>query len=333
MKAMCHIRRAVAVLIMLWGGVFAPPWAAHAKIEPSVLRTKHALVLPFRFVHGHIILSLSLNGHPSRNFILDSGFSKSVLGRAAVAALRLPVRYNSTLTVRLPTKVEHGNLTAHKVRIRVGRWTLLTGSVPVVDLKRISNTAGFPVSGIIGYDYMCAHPVLIDYQSRTISIFFHHHLGRHISIPGQAGAQFRIPKQAPIIPAGLELPDGRHLKGTFAVDTGANSGIELNNAFIEKNKIVAGERSREFTSISADGIEYREKSTKIRRFTLGNISFDRPVVRLAHGFNAGVLAGKVTDGEIGNHILQQCRWVLFDPSDGRLILGRPLKQPRDAEAR
>lgn len=334
---MGHIR-AVAVLILLWGGAFAPPWAAHAKTKSSVLRTKHALVVPFRFVQGHIILSLSLNGHPSRNFIMDSGFSKSVLGRAAVAALRLRVKYNSALTLRLPGRVEHGDLIAKKVRIRVGRWTMLTGSVPVVDLKRISIAAGFPVSGIIGYDYMRAHPVMIDYQSRTISIFFHHHffrhhLGRRIRDLGLVGAQFTIPKKAPILPARLELPDGRHLKGTFSIDTGSGSGIDLNHAFIEKNKIEAGEKSRELTYLSADGIEYRTKSTRIRRFTLGNISFARPEVLLPQGINAGTLSGRVVDGEIGNQILQQCRWVLFDPSDGRLVLGRPSKQPGDATAK
>jgi len=332
MKAMRHIR-VVAVLILFWGGAFAPPWAAHAKVEAPVLRTKHALVVPFRFVQGHIILSLSLNGHPSRNFILDSGCSKSVLGRAAVATLGLPVSYNSALTLRLFAKVEHGGLVAQKVRIRVGRWTMLAGSVPVFDFNRTSIAAGFPVSGIIGYDYMRAHPILINYQSRTISIFFHHRLGRHISNLGLAGAQFTIPRQAPIIHAGLELSEGRHLEGTFTVDTGADSGIELNNAFVEKNKITAGERGRELTYISADDIEFRVKSTRIRRLTLGNISFARPVVLLPQGVNSGVLDGKVTDGEIGNQILQQCRWILFDPSDGRLILGLPSKRPRDAIAR
>ena len=329
---MQHIR-AVAVLILFWGGAFAPPWAAQVKVESPVLRTRYALVVPFRFVQGHIILSLSLNGHPSRNFILDSGCSKSVLGRAAVATLGLPVSYNPALTLRLFTKVEHGGLIAQKVRIRVGRWTMLTGSVPVVDLKRTSIAAGFPVSGIIGYDYMRAHPILINYQSRTISIFFRHHLGRQISNLGLAGAQFTIPKQAPIIHAELELADGRRLRGAFSADTGSDGGIELNNAFIEKNKILAGEGSREVIFISVNGIEYRQKSIRIRRFTLGNISFARPVVLLPQGVNSGVLAGKVTDGEIGNQILQQCRWVLFDPSDGRVVLGRPSKRPRDAKAR
>lgn len=329
---MRHIR-AVAVLILFWGGGFAPPWAEQVKIEPPVHRTKHALVVPFRFLHGHIILSLSLNGHPSQNFILDSGFSKSGLDRAAVATLRLPVSYNPALTVCLFTKVGHGDLIAHKVRIRVGKWTLLTGNVPVFDLRTISDAAGFPVSGIIGYDYMRAHPILIDYESRTISIFFHHHLGRHINNPGAVGAQFTTPKQAPIIRAGLDLPDGQHLKGKFAIDTGANSGIQLHTAFIEKNKIVADERSGEFAVVSADGIAIREKSVRILQFTLGNISIARPVVLLPQSVHTGVLVGEVTDGEIGNQILQQCRWVLFDPSDRRFILGRPSKRRSDAEAK
>lgn len=226
--------RVTVLLLLLQGGAFAPPWAEPVKPQPPVLRTKHALVVPFRFVHGHIILSLSLNGHPSRNFILDSGCSKSVLGRAAVAALRLPVSYNPALTLRLFTKVEHGGRIAKKVRIRVGRWTMLTGSVPVVDLKRTSAAAGFPVSGILGYDYMRVHPILINYQSRMISIFFRHHLGRHIDNPGLVGAQYLIPRNAPIIPASLQLKDGRHLQGIFAIDTGSDGGIELYSAFIEK---------------------------------------------------------------------------------------------------
>lgn len=337
---MRHIR-AVAVLILLWGGAFAPPRAEQAKTESSVVRTKHALVVPFRFVHGHIFLSLSLNGHPSRNFILDSGASKSMLDRNTVAALRLPLTYNSGLSIFSLTDVKRGFQIANKVRIRVGRWMLLTGSVPVVDLnpKRVSSALGFHISGLIGYDYMRTHPVLIDFQSRTISIFFHrrffrHHLGRRIRDLGLvAGAQLSIPKGAPIVHAGLELPDGRNLKGTFAIDTGSGSGIDINTAFIEKNMIAADEKSREFAFLSLTRQAFQEKSTKLRQFTLGNIRFAHPVALLPQGVNAGILAGKLTDGEIGNQILQQCGWVLFDPSDRRLILGRPSKQPRNAVAR
>jgi Aspartyl protease len=315
--------RKLATYLLLWVGVTAPalaegPGAVQEKLFPPACHRNHTLVLPFRYVHGLILLSLELNGGPPQAFLLDSGASSSLLDRSTVAARGITTSYSPSLSVQARTTVEQGALIAHQVRIRSGRWTLLTGNIPALDLSAMSKALGFPVAGVIGFDYMQAHPLLIDYESRSVTIFLGHSLDRDLF----AGVQLDIPQGAPLLHALLELPDGQHLNGAFTVDTGADSGIEFNDAFLEENGLTGDGTKGGTRALSATGARYSERTMRIRKFSLGEIQFADPVVRLAQGVKAGILAGAVTDGEIGNRILEQCGRVLIDPRDGMLELGR-----------
>jgi hypothetical protein len=309
--------------LLVWVGLFVPTHALSCAADKVIGPSSQAfcrgrcLDLPFESVHGLIVLSLELDGHPSEHFILDSGASASVVDESTARQLGIPMTFSTGLSLKSRTEVRQGLAVAHSVQIRYRRWILITGSTPVLDLSGMSNALGLHISGLIGFDYMRVHPLMIDYTASTLRI----PLDRRIDSSKFPGIGLETHGAAPTVSGELALSDGRHLSGNFLLDTGADSGLEWNRAFIKRNSLAFTDESGEKTSLTSTGDLYTQKLLVASGLRLGNVQFSNVPVRLATNVETGILSGDTVDGEIGNAILKQCGTVVFDAPHARVFLG------------
>jgi predicted aspartyl protease len=147
----------LSCLLLAAGCVRQKAPAAPAK-ETAVLR------LPFRQVHGLILVEARLDGGPARDFIIDTGASGSVITpEAAREAGLAPVEGESAVIIAADAAEQRGAL-YRAARLSFGggerRDLLLAGQ----ELSFLAGVLGHPVGGVIGLDVLGGYAIEIDYR-------------------------------------------------------------------------------------------------------------------------------------------------------------------------
>ncbi len=294
---------------------------------PSACGSNARLVLPFDSIHNQIVLRLSLNGMPPGNFILDSGSESTVLDRKSAAAAHLKIVPNIGNAFTLGGVCSIG-FSAEGMQIKYRRFELSRGVAPVIDLTGLAKGLGFPIEGIIGFNYIRQFPLLLDYRAKTITIFADKEVkyrGAGIPIPVVVAEGSDGPPQLPVVAARLELPDGSQADANLEIDTGYYGALDLHGPFVRNHPSV---RSTPNSPLPAQpgylqggcGEWHKELPGQISAIALGGRLFPGPRVLYATA-PAGVSASSQTDGELGNEFLSQFR-VFFDIPRGQIVLGR-----------
>lgn len=124
------------------------------------------LNIPFELIRGVPGIRLSLNGSESQLFLVDSGLQRSVINSEAVINLKL--KHHEGIAAQFygigdTSKQAFGLVDS--VKVRFGDILLLKGSLFIGDLSSIRQAAGQPIAGILGYDFIRAHTLFLDYTS------------------------------------------------------------------------------------------------------------------------------------------------------------------------
>jgi hypothetical protein len=167
----------------------------------------------------------------------------------------------------------------------------------VAALESFGSVEGRPFTGIFGYEVFKRFVVKTDYENGRITL----------SDPGSwkySGTGTRTPFQLkdtiPVVPGEI---DG--IAGTFQIDTGSRSSLDLMTPFVEKNNLVAKYKAN-MKGVGGWGIGGPAYSWFVRghQFTFGGVSVEAPIVGLSQQ-KKGSFSDIYTAGNIGAGVLRR----------------------------
>ncbi len=274
--------------------------------------------IPFKLINNHMYIEVKLNGHGPYEMLFDTGGSNSMtptlahsLGLKLEGAFQGRGAGDATLDVAV-TSVD---------RIEIGDAFLNRQTFASAPLESFGDVEGVPFMGIVGYEIFKRFVVRTDYQARQVTLiepagFVYH--GSGVRVP------FQLKDTIPIVPGDI---DG--IPGTFQLDTGSRSTLDLMSPFIVRNNLVA-RYGATLQGVNGWGVGGSERSWIVRahHFTLGGVSIDEPVVGLSQS-TAGSGSEAYVAGNVGAGMLRKFN-IVWDYR-GNQIFFEPNKHYAEAD--
>jgi len=289
---------AVRTNVVVPSELFVPPRMAAASIR--WLETAGSARIPFRYSMNHIWVTVSVNGAPAAEFILDSGASISVIDSAYAASIGLATIGRAE--AQGAGAVGQASF-ARLESLRIGGDAadgveLADRPIGVLPIDAsISPALWRNVAGLLGADFMRDFVVDVDFDHQLLTLsdpssFRYDGSGSPVS--------FTLAQGIPVVPLTI---DGRH-RGNFRVDLGAGGGAVLQPSFVERAGIaVAGGIGG---SSGGFGGRFPKQYLRMKSVELGPLEWAAPIVGVVRA-HTGVLAAADYDGVVGNLALRRFR--------------------------
>lgn len=282
-----------------------------------------ALNIPLEIDNNIILMKVGVNDSQPLRFIFDTGASHTVLQsrRGAELGLKPEEQVSGTATGGAIT----GSLTSG-VSLKVPGAQVSNQQIGLLDFPV---PPGFEFDGVIGYDFINAFVVEIDYLNKIMNLYD----PRTYSYDGRGEV---IPlvlddRKIPLVHVTIIPPAGAALNAVLQVDTGADRAFIFNNPFVKKHALVS--TMTDFTKSVGRGAGGEQEIVvgRAKSARLGHFVFTNPTVGLVRDpeSEGGTKEG---DGVIGGEILRRFK-VIIDYSRRRMILepNKDLNDPYPVE--
>ena len=219
----------LASLLLAISTTLLPQTSQPQHVAPLIPAQHFAPVtVPFDYFNRHIFVTLTLNGSPGMNFLLDSGTNCNILSMTTATAMGLQL-------VSIQQKKGLGlgsgkvNIAAAKdIDARIGNIQI-ANLMAVVDLTALEQRFGHHIDGILGF------PVL---QNFVVQLDFNRHLltlmpSKKYSYRGTGDLLYLTSgSKATSIPVMLGTLDHRQRQIKVEVDTGSDVTLLLYPQFV-----------------------------------------------------------------------------------------------------
>jgi len=261
--------------------------------------------IPITFARGQIMLPARVNGSEPLSFLLDTGFSMTMLRPDLAQTLQL--RRAGEITVegiageeRAPT---YDGAVFDIGGARYAPW--LVGAMQGTRRRR---------DGIIGSGLFRQYVIVVDIAARQVTL----HSATNFTYAGTGEvAALRFRRSTPIIDASINLTNGSVVRGSFEVDTGCDSGICLGSDFTAAHHLLDGAATKSSGKFGIGG-GAKTRSGNVPQLQIGALKIDSPETDF---FLEGSPVDRGLAGHIGMQVLKQFR-VIYDYPHQRLILER-----------
>jgi len=282
---------------------------AVSKVDFQFIGNLDSVVVPIKFVNGHIFVRVHVNSSKEAYFILDSGAGSNIIDKTFAGQLGL------TVSGEVASKGVAGYETAaltHVDSIVVGQVALLDQTAAIADLSALNITLPEKPAGLLGYDFISRFPIRINYSTSTLVMF---NPAIFDSPDSALAIDLDFMMKIPVISAKIDS-----IKGRFLVDLGNSLGLILHKPFSDKHNLEAGfsdikEMKRTIGGIGGMTEAYAATG---KTFQMGNCTIDNPPLLIAGG-DAGAIRSSNVDGNIGNLMLMKFD-LLLDYNARKLYL-------------
>jgi hypothetical protein len=269
-----------------------------------------ALNIPLEIDNNIILMRVSVNNSPPLKLIFDTGASHTVLHsrRGTELGLKPEEQVSGTAT----GGAIHGSLTSG-VSLKVTGAEVSNQQIGMVDFPV---PPGFEFDGVIGYDFINAFVVEIDYLKKIMNLYdprTYSYRGRGEVIP-----LVLDDRRIPLVHLTIIPPAGAPLNAVLGVDTGADRAFIFNNPFVKKHGLVATMTNIKESAGRGAGGEQQIVIGRAKTAQLGRFVFTNPTVGLVRDPERDG-AAKEGDGVIGGEIFRRFK-VIIDYSRQRMIL-------------
>ncbi|MCP4684632.1 MAG: clan AA aspartic protease [bacterium] len=268
-----------------------------------------SVVIPFDFERGHIYVTVVVDGQKKLRLILDSGASANIFHPPAIEDLGLEVV--GSLAAKGIGGYDEVNLVKTD-SIVIGDLALyqqVAGAMNVHGIGR--GSGGVPFGGVLGYDFLSRFPLLVNYETKTITVY-----SPVDFVPEKGGAEvpFRMTMQIPTVEADLN-----GIKGDYIVDLGNAFGLIIHRDFFDSNRLDRILDNFEDLPHNLRGVGggVGGRTAYAASFAFGDIRVNSLRVMIPET-SEGLSGSSELAGNIGNMLLQQFS-VLFDYPSQRLI--------------
>ncbi len=291
---------------------FSPPATTAAAVTWQGAHSK--IELPFHYRRGHVWVSLSVNGAPPAEFILDTGAFNTCLDRS----------YAQTLG--LSAEGEHvaegvgGYDTFGFTPLRSLRWAAsATRAVVLPDLRAgvielqegMSSVEWGRTAGLIGYDVLSRFALEIDFDRQVLTL---HDPATYVHSGPGAPIPMTLHGNVPTVEATL---NGR-CKGTYIVDVGNASVLSIGADQVLNCGLLSARHKEVQHWVGGVGGAFVENVCRLDSLELGPFRFVEPVAGLTTHHQGGA-GSKEIQGNIGTTVLERFRCT-FDYAHGTLWL-------------
>ncbi len=248
---------------------------------------------PFKLVNNHIYLEVRLNGRPYE-FLFDTGGLNVI---TPTIARELGLETKGAVQARGAGEKSMDAAFAKVDRMGVGGAWLENQTFVVIGLESFSEIEGKPITGIIGYEVFKRFVVVVDYENSRITLvepdgFAYRGRGVRVAM--------HLNERTPQVEGTI---DG--IPGTFTLDTGSRSTLDLSAPFVEKHKLVARYGAK-YQGVTGWGVGGPVRSWVVRgkKLTMGAAAVDDPVVEFSQS-KAGSFSDIYVAGNIGAGVLKK----------------------------
>lgn len=269
-----------------------------------------SVTIPFVFSHGHVLLTIQVNGAKKGLFILDTGASATFYDENFVKGLNLiPAGELPSMGLGGFQKMQLASLDS----VNVGQLTLYNQTAGVLPLQnlavQIPGKSEF--GGLLGYDFFMRFPVMIDFRRQSMTVFN----PSNFELP-QNGVEhpFHLSMMIPTVTAEL---NGH--SGLFIVDLGNSTGLIIHQKFGERlgDLVLADSGTVNDRPLGGVGQGVAGRELNVTSLQIGAHNIHIPDAILAES-SFGLTGSWEIAGNIGTKVLEQYR-ILFDYSHSRIV--------------
>jgi hypothetical protein len=266
------------------------------------------LNIPFRMVRDMIVIQLNINEKGPFNFILDSG-----VGLMLITDPKLVDSLNITnkRTLKISGLGEGEDYEAYITSsLKVDIPGLNSYDIAAAILKKdhfgLSNYAGMPIHGLIGYEFFNNLAVKIDFSDSTLTVSkpkYIRSLRRGTRIP------IAIENRKPFIQAKITFPNGVKSNDKLVLDLGAGHPLSLENIISKHGlpqKFIAANLGVGLTG-PIEGFISRVKEIDLGKYKIKNVITSFPEERPHDKFF------EPRDGNLGMKILKRFTLIIDYP--------------------
>ena len=265
--------------------------------------------LSFTKARGLIVVSTYINSKGPFNFILDTGVGLIII---TDPKLKDSLNLNYLRKMEVAGLGEGRNIQAFVtslLKIEIGSTFSENANAAIFDqdIFDLSNYAGMPIHGLIGYDFFRSFMVRINYQTGYLNIYTKEKsalIKRGYKIP------ITLEQGKPYINVLVDVGAKKKVPLKMLIDTGAGHPISLESsngsAFLLPDKFISANLGV--------GLEGNIKGFigRIDNFKIGRFEFKKPICSFPYYEDVGAKITSVKrNGSIGNQLLKRFD-VIFD---------------------
>jgi predicted aspartyl protease len=266
-------------------------------------------VIPFKLVKNLMIIPLKINGKGPYNFVLDTGVGLFLI---TDPALMDTIQMQNLRSIKVTGFGKGGDLSAFvapslEVEVGFAKAKSVAAAILKKDVFELSNFAGMPVHGLIGFEFFNSFTVRISYPLNSITIY----RPDKLYIPRKGTKiPITIEERKPYMVAEITLSSGEKIPAKLIIDTGAGHPISLesfNGDPFELPQVNIAANLGVGLTGAIKGYVGRIPSIKIGKYALNNV-----IAAFPDYTDVGSKVRSVTrNGSIGNNIMRRFD-VVFD---------------------
>lgn len=189
--------------------------------------------IPFRMVRNMVVIKLRINNKGPFNFIMDTGVGIMVItDPLLIDSLNIPSKRILKLRGLGDGEYYEAYITSP---LQIDIPGLVSNGVAAAILKTdnfgLSNYAGMPIHGLLGYEFFNNLAVKVNFIDSTLTVYRPKDVrlfGKGDKIP------ITIEDHKPYVVANVHLPDGRIRESKLVIDLGAGHPLSLENMCSKK---------------------------------------------------------------------------------------------------
>jgi hypothetical protein len=276
---------------------------------------KKKLTIPFRMVRNMIVIKLKINDKGPFNFVMDTGVGLMVITDPQLID-SLGIRNKRILKLRGMGEGEaYEAYITSEINVDIDGLTSYSMSAAILktDNFGLSNYAGMPIHGLLGYEFFSKLAVKVNFHDSTLTVYRPKDVrlyGKGEKIP------ITIEDRKPYIETNVYMPDGCIKKNKLIIDLGAGHPLSLENMAGEKElpkKAIPANLGIGFTG-PIYGYISRISEIELGKYKLRNLISSFPANDSLYN-----CAGVKRDGNLGIGILKRFE-VVFDYYDSVIYI-------------
>lgn len=299
-----YIRLAQPGVTLIFFVIVGSGATAERLLETNVNQSAtNPIIVEVTMRQGRVVVPVCINGSDPLSFLLDTGYSMTMLRSDHAAKLALK-RIGEVTIAGIA-----GDTTAD---VFAGA-TLSLGAASFTPRRIAALEGRRNRDGILGSDLFKRFVVVIDPKGKTIKL----HDPKEFAFPADGEiVPMRFRTTTPIIHATLRVGEAAPIEAEFEVDTGCDGGLCLGSEFVAAHKLVELSGKTESSFRRGVGGAASTQTGQLESLQLGNFVVKKPG---ANFFAEGSPAGRGLAGHIGMEVLCQFE-VTFDYSRNKLLL-------------
>lgn len=273
--------------------------------------------IPVKISHHLVVVPMSINNSPPLNFILDTGVNTTILTEPLIAHFfEFPI---DELVYVLGLGNE-GIIEAGMARGLTFKLNNITGRdmnlIVLPDgVLSFSEIFGFPVHGILGYDFFKEFPVQVNYRNNSIRVYrtSNYRIRRRSTV-----LPLHIQNNKPYIDISIVGADSTRVDSLrLLVDMGATNPLFLNGAF----KFLTPETISAYLGKGISG-DLKGEMGRLKKMKINGFEFKDPLVAFPQEEFLSVANLKFDwQGIIGGGILSRFH-LIIDYHEEQIVLRR-----------